>query len=123
MSDETNTALGGNAAADLKRRVDRRVDLLERMAEHADEMKTYKAEDKADGFTERAISKVVKEKRSDADQILANLTLETEVRIYRETNDLPTTIEAAQKLAGLEAASLPDKAEKKKGKSKRGGFN
>ncbi|MEQ1694412.1 MAG: hypothetical protein ABL901_01095 [Hyphomicrobiaceae bacterium] len=100
--------IGSNAAAELKRRVDRRVEKLDVIAEHMDELKEMKAEDKSDGFTEAAIMDSVKLRRADADKVLATLTLEAEKDVYRRANGIPTDLDAASAAASAEAQSVPD---------------
>ena len=106
--------MGGNAEADLKWRVDRRIEKLDAVAELLGEIKDYKAEDKQDGFTEAAIMDAVKLKRADADKVLATLTLEAEKGVYRRAVGLPTDLATAQRNAAEEAGTVPES------KSKRG---
>jgi len=116
MTTDTTDApvMGGNTKAELKRRIDRRCDLLDEMADLGEQMKAFKAEDKSDGFTEKAITDAVRLRRADADKVLAQLMLEAEMTIYRDAAGLPTEIETAQERAREEAESIPDPAEKKK---------
>lgn len=71
----TTTTLGSNSEAELKRRIERRIEKLDEAAELAEEIKAMKAEDKADGFDEKAIMDSVKLRRADAEKLLATLTL------------------------------------------------
>ena len=80
MSDEPH-ALGGNATADLKRRIDRRVALLDEVAEIQEELKGFKAEDKSDGYNEKAITNAVKMLRADAEKVLATRLLVAELDV------------------------------------------
>lgn len=115
MSTDTEMpALGGNAQADLKRRIDRRVALLDEVAELQEEMKGFKAEDKADGYTEKAIADAVKLRRADPEKVLATLMLEAEIDVYREAAGVPTDIESAQALAAEAAETLPAPKEKRR---------
>lgn len=100
--------MGGNAAMELKRRVDRRVEKLDEVAELLEEIKEFKAEDKSDGFTEAAIMDSVKLRRADADKVLATLTLEAEKGVYRRANGIPTDLEAASAAASAEAQAVPE---------------
>ena len=106
-TDHIPASLGDNAQAELKRRIDRRVDLLDEAAELAATMKDYKAEDKSDGFTEAAIADAVKLRRADPDKVLAKLMLEAEFEVYRAAAGLPIDIEAAQEIARDAAQSTP----------------
>lgn len=113
MKDET-PELGGNAAAELKRRIDRRVRLLDEVAELQEELKGFKAEDKSDGFTEAAIANAVKMLRADAEKVLATLLLEAEIDVYRKAAGVPTDIETAQEAAVEAAESLPAPKERRR---------
>ncbi len=99
MGDERGTEIGGNSKEVLRGRVRRRVEILEQMDELKEQLKDFKAEDKADGFTEKAIAQVVKEMRKGVDYQADQLQLELEVDTYRKANELPTTLADAQKLA------------------------
>lgn len=118
MSDEM--PIGGNAEAELKRRIDRRVDLLDQVAELKDELAEFKAEDKADGFTEKAIANAVKLLRADAETVLATLLLEAEIDVYRKAAGIATTIETAQERAQRGAESVPEARRSPKRAKKRG---
>ena len=113
MNDDTQE-LGGNAAADLKRRIDRRVRLLDEVAELQEELKGFKAEDKSDGYNEKAIANAVKMLRADAEKVLATLLLEAEIDVYRKAAGVPTDIETAQGLAHEAAESLPEPKERRR---------
>jgi len=102
------TQMGGNAEADLKRRIDRRVTLLDEVAELQGRLKEYKAEDKSDGFTEAAIADAVKLRRADAEKVLRRLLLEAEIDVYRKAAGLPVDIETAQEWAQQAAESVPE---------------
>lgn len=126
MGDEItrNVATGDNSNAELKRRIDRRVELLDEMAELQEQLKDYKDEDKSDGFTERAIVDAVKLRRVNADRVLATLTLEAEKTVYRKAAGIATDIETAAKLAQSEAESVPEPKRKGTKKTKNdGGFH
>jgi len=113
MSDD-RPALGGNAEAELKRRIERRIKLLDDVAELQEELKGFKSEDKSDGFTEKAISDAVKMRRADADKVLATLMLEAEIDVYRRVAGVPTEIEAAQEAAAAEAEAIPEPKERRR---------
>ena len=113
MSDEPQ-AMGGNAEAELKRRIERRIKLLDDVAELQEEMKGFKSEDKSDGFTEAAIANAVKMRRAGADKVLATLMLEAEIEVYRKAAGVPTEIEAAQEVAAAEAEAIPEPKERRR---------
>lgn len=116
MTTETadSQKMGSNSETELKRRIDRRVGKLDEIAELQEELKTMKAEDKSDGFTEQAIMDAVRLRRADADKILATLTLEAEKAVYRRVAGLPTSLEAAQELAQEEAETVPEVPSKRR---------
>lgn len=102
------TTLPSNSVEDLKRRVDRRRDILDQIAELQEEIKAFKAEDKAEGYTERVIGQAIKELRKGAEYQADQLSLELELHTYRTALGLPVTLEDAQARAAEEAATLPD---------------
>lgn len=118
MSDDRSAndrpALGGNAEAELKRRIERRVKILDDVAELQEELKGFKSEDKADGFTEAAIANAVKMLRADAEKVLATLLLEAEIDVYRKAAGVPTEIEEAQKAAQGEAEAIPEPRQRRR---------
>jgi len=97
-----------NSNAELVRRAERRKAVLDAIAEHQDELKLLKAEDKQDGFSEKALAQVVKEIRRGAEYSEAQLTLELELTTYRKAVGLPVTLEDAQRLVHEEATAVPD---------------
>ena len=103
-----------NSASDLKRRVDRRVDVLGQISDLAAELKQFKAEDKDDGYTEKAIGRIVKEAMADADYRFASLTLEAEIDTYRRAYGLPTELDEAAGQSREEAEAVP--APKRRGR-------
>lgn len=121
MSDDTDTEtglpeLGDNRAADLKRRVDRRVAVYDEADELRSQLADYKAEDKADGYTEAAIMDAVKLRRADPEKVLKALTLDAEKRVYRKAAGVETDLAAAAEAARAHAESLPEpKARRKRG--------
>lgn len=117
MKDDT-PELGGNAAADLKRRVDRRVEIFDEADELRTKLAEYKAEDKSDGFTEAAIADAVKLRRADPEKVLKALMLDAEKRVYRKAAGVETDLKAAAEAARQHAESLPE-SKKKGGKGKR----
>ena len=96
------------ADAELKRRVDRRCAVLNEIAEKQDELSGLKAEDKADGYDEKALAHCVKMKRADPEKVAALLTLEQVIDTYRRAAKLPRTVEEAQVLVRDDAGALPD---------------
>lgn len=106
MTDDEPT-MGGNAAADLKRRVDRRVELHDEADELRARLAEFKAEDKDDGYTEAAIVDAVKLRRADPEKVLKVLTLEVEKKLYRKAAGVETDLAAAGELARTFAESLP----------------
>ena len=105
---------GSNSEAELKRRIDRRVEILDQVAELNEELKTFKAEDKSDGFTEKAIADAVKLKRADAEKVLATLLYEEERKLYRKAAGVPTDIETAEKNVRTHVAEMPEPKSKKR---------
>lgn len=115
MTSETPKS-GDNSSPELKRRVERRISIVNQADELKEELKSFKAEDKADGFTEKVITQMVKEKRADADKILAQLTLEAEIDVARHACGLPTDLETAHRLAQEEAETLPEPKRERRSK-------
>jgi uncharacterized protein (UPF0335 family) len=99
---------GSNINAELKRRADRRVKVLDDIGDLQEELKGFKAEDKSDGFTEKAIGQVVREMRSNAERRAKQIALEVEINAYRRAVGLPVTLEAAQAAARDAAEQVPD---------------
>lgn len=97
-----------NSEAELQRRARRRADILDQIAELQEEMKAFKAEDKADGFDEKALARCIAEERRgakfQADQLAAEAVLDT----YRRALGLPTDLEDAQRRAREEAGEVPE---------------
>lgn len=122
MSDE-NPVMGGNTKEDLKRRVDRRLEAMEDGDEVKEKLADFKKEDRADGFTEKAISQVVKEKRKGPEFLVAQLTLEAEVKAYREATGVTTDLAEAQRIAREAADVVPEAKSEKKKKHRRKGMN
>jgi uncharacterized protein (UPF0335 family) len=116
MSDEVE--LGGNAAADLKRRVDRRLDIYEEAEELKTQLAEFKAEDKSDGFTEAAIADAVKLRRADPEKVLKALTLDAEKKVYRKAAGVETDLGKAAEAARRHAESVPEPKRKGSNKSK-----
>lgn len=114
MTDQTPAALGENSEAELKRRIERRVALIEEAAEIAAELKEFKAEDKSDGFTEAAIADAVKLRRADPEKVLRRLLLEGEIRTYRRAAGIPTEIADAQEAAAAAAVTVPEPKSKRR---------
>lgn len=105
---DMSDAMGGNGgAAELKRRAERRRNVLDQIDDLKTDLKALKAEDKDDGYNEKALAQCIKEMRKGADFQCAQLTLELEVDTYRRACDLPVTLEAAQEAASAEARVVP----------------
>lgn len=109
-----------NFDAELKRRADRRMVLLDEIAERQEDLKQCKSEDKADGYTEKALAQVIKEMRKGPEFQEAQLSLELELDTYRKAVGLPVTLEAAQTAVREEAEALPAQAAEKAGARARG---
>lgn len=99
---------GNQHDAELERRVQRRVDVLNDMDELKEDLVDYKAEDKADGFTEKAIMQVVKERRKGPDYQVAQHTLEAEVDTYRKACGEPTNLQEAHDKAAKTVRETPE---------------
>lgn len=85
--------------AELQRRANRRIEALDLIAEQQDIIKAYKAEDKSDGFDEKALAVAIKGLRKGPDAHADQLAFELVVKTYREAVGLPTDAAAAQKAA------------------------
>lgn len=107
MSESTGHNSGINP--ELQRRAQRRIDALDLIAEQQELIKGWKAEDKADGYEEKAITHVIKEMRGGPDKQAANLEMEDIVDTYRRGLGLPTTLEAAQAEQRKTVETIPDK--------------
>lgn len=108
MSTSDTASLGSNSAAELKRRAERRIDVLDQIGELQEELKAFKAEDKADGYTEKAIAQAVKLKRAGAEALEGFLLLRAETDLYLEALGLPVDLEGAQALVRERAEALPE---------------
>ncbi len=97
-----------NHEAELKRRVDRRMEILDKIGEAQEELKTLKAEDKADGFNEKAMGQMVRELRRGPDYQADQITLEAELSTYRRAVGLPTSLDAAHAAVRAAAESVPE---------------
>lgn len=117
MSDEPQE-LGGNAAADLKRRVDRRVEIFDEAEELKTKLAEYKAADKSDGFTEAAIADAVKLRRADPEKVLKALTLDAEKRVYRKAAGVETDLAKAAEAARRHAENVPEPKQRGKRNTK-----
>lgn len=117
MTDSTPD-LGGNAAEDLKRRVDRRVEIFDEADELRERLAEFKAEDKSDGFTEAAIADAVKLRRADPEKVLKALMLDAEKKVYRKAAGVETDLKAAAEAARQHAESVPEAKKSKGGKRK-----
>lgn len=111
MDDGTHTQ--SNSEVELQRRIKRRIDLAEQAAELAAELKQFKAEDKSDGFTEKAIADAVKLARADPEKVLATLLFEEERKLYRKAAGVPTDIETAETRVREHVTEVPEPKGKK----------
>lgn len=107
MGDDTTS----NTQAELVRRAERRAALLDDIAERQEELKQIKAEDRADGFSEKALAQVVKELRRGPDYQADVLQLEMELDTYRAAVGLPRTLHDAQRIVADRAAHGREAAE------------
>lgn len=97
-----------NAAKELKRRASRRATLMDEIKEKQDELKDLKAEDKADGYNEKALAAVVKSLRNGVEWHADQLAFELEVDTYRNACGLTTDAEVADTQARKAREKLPD---------------
>lgn len=100
--------IGGNAKAQLESYARRISEGLDRVAEGQEAVKAAKAEAKAEGYSLKALSQCVKEKRKGAKHSADQLQLELELVTYRKALGLPADLETAQKLAAQEAGEVPE---------------
>lgn len=110
--------MGGNASADLKRRVDRRVEIFDEADELREKLAEFRAEDKSDGFTEAAIADAVKLRRADPEKVLKALMLDAEKKVYRKAAGVETDLEAAAVAARRHAENVPEPKKRGKGKTR-----
>ena len=99
-----------NAADELKRRATRRAKLLDEIAEKQEGLKALKAEDKADGYTEKALAVVVKSIRKGIEWHADQLAFELEVDVYRRACGLTTDAAAADAQARKAIETVPGDA-------------
>lgn len=121
MNDGT-TELGGNTLADLKHRIERRVTLIEDMDKLRKQLGEFKADDKSEGFDEKAIVDAVKMVRTDPEKRFATLTFDRMKATYRKAAGIPTDLEVAAREARDFADTKPEPKSKKR-KGRRGGFD
>lgn len=117
MSSEDLT-MGGNTEADLKHRIERRVEIAEQAAKLKKTLSDYKAEDKSEGYEEKPIADAVKMRLADPEKVLATLLFEEKKKVYRKAAGVAVTIPEAERLAAAAAASEPEPKSKRKGKGK-----
>ena len=91
--------MNNNMNAELKRRAERRLNLMNTITEHQEELKDLKAEDKADGFNEKALAQCIKELLKGAEYQEEQLQLELEIDTYRRAIGLPTTLKQREAAA------------------------
>jgi hypothetical protein len=84
---------------DLRHRAARRQPLLDQIAKAQSELKAFKAEDKDDGYNEKALGAVLKGLRKGPEAHADQLLFELEVSKYREGVGLTTDASEAQDLA------------------------
>lgn len=96
-----------NTNADIVGRAKRLHGLLDQIADLLDEVKLLKSEAKSDGYNPKVLSQIVKEMRRGAQYQADQLTLELEVKTYREAAGLPTDLAVAQQRAAHEAGTAP----------------
>lgn len=100
-----------DAAAELKRRADRRAKVMDEIAEKQDELKALKMEDKADGYNEKALAAAIKSLRKGIEWHADQLAFELEVDVYRQACGLTTDAETADQQAREAIEKLPTKGE------------
>lgn len=121
MSTHDDDTMGGNAAAVLKARIDRRVEIAEEAGELKAKLAEFKAEDKNDGYNEKAIADAVKMRLADPEKVLATLLFEEERKVYRKAAGVTVELDEAQRLAAAAAKSEPEPKSQRKGKAKGAG--
>ena len=94
------------ADEEYQRRVERRLMIMQAKAEIAAKEKTYKAEDKSDGYDEKCLNSAAKCKFKGAVWYADQLEFELEIKTTREAAGLPITSEDARKAADAEADAL-----------------
>lgn len=115
MTTDTTDApvMGGNAEADLKRRIDRRMTLLDEIGERQTKLKEYRVEDASEGFDDKALTKTVDLLRGDPKKVVATWTLTEIIKTYCRAAGVPADVKEAQEAAAAAAESIPD-VEKKR---------
>src|SRR4030067_1043508 len=83
--------------SELERRAARRVNLLTQIGDLQDDLKTLKAEDKMDGFNEKALGQCVKELMNGSEYQAEQRQFGLELDSYRTAVGLPVTLETAQR--------------------------
>lgn len=96
--------MDNGADVELKRRAERRIAVLDQIEEAKSELKLFKDEDKADGYSEKALGAAIKSMRKGPEWHAEQLMFELEVDTYRKACGLTTDAEEAQKIA-LDAVS------------------
>jgi uncharacterized protein (UPF0335 family) len=113
MTGATETGHNG-ADAELKRRIDRRVSLLGDIAALQEDLKSLKAEDKSDGYDEKAIGAAVKSCLKGDEWHADQLAFEAVVDTYRRAAGLPVDMEAAQAAVRKTTAETPEPRERRR---------
>lgn len=83
--------------SELKRRAERRVNLLTQIGDLQEDLKALKAEDKSDGYNEKALGQCVKELLNGSEYQAEQLQFELELDSYRTAVGLPVSLETAQR--------------------------
>src|SRR4030067_2947052 len=93
--------------SELERRAARRVNLLTQIGDLQDDLKTLKAEDKMDGFNEKALGQCVKELMNGSEYQAEQLQFELELDSYRTAGGLPAPLGNAQREIREEYVNTP----------------
>ena len=93
--------------AELKRRADRRVNILTQIADLQADLKQLKAEDKVDGYDEKAMGVIIRALLKGPDAHADQLAFELVVDTYRAGVGLTTTLEDAQAEVRNSVTSMP----------------
>lgn len=91
--------MNNGADIELKRRAERRIDVFRQIDDLKAELTGFKAEDKADGYNEKALVAAIKSLLKGPEWHADQLAFELEVGVYREAVGLTTDAAAASKLA------------------------
>lgn len=119
MSDEPDHDydLGANSSADLKMRVDRRVEKLEEIEKIKKQIDEWKADDKSEGYEEKQVADAVRMRLKNPQQQYGVLESEAKRTSYRKAAGVETNLEKAAVAAQAFVDSQPQ-PKSKKGKKK-----